>query len=146
AAGADVAARVRLVRGDMRDFDLGERFDLALIAVKSFAYLAGRAEQQRALACVAAHLRPGGLLALDLLHPSPAWLARPPGSLWQDLVRRVPERGMTVARTETVVSTDLAAQVRVIRSSYELVADDGRVSKRFVEWPFRYTYRFQAEH
>src|SRR5437868_3704224 len=82
AAGAEVAARVRLVRGDMRDFDLGSTFDLTLIAVKSFAYLTGRAEQQRALARVATHLRPGGLLALDLLHPSPAWLARPAGSVW----------------------------------------------------------------
>jgi hypothetical protein len=53
---------------------------------------------------------------------------------------------VTVARTEAVVSIDLAAQVRVIRSAYEVVADDGTVTKRFVEWPFRYTYRFEAEH
>ncbi|MDP8924845.1 MAG: hypothetical protein M3O34_18495, partial [Chloroflexota bacterium] len=116
------------------------------IAVKSFAYLIARADQQAALAAVAAHLRPGGLLALDLLHPSPAWLLEPPGSLRQDLVEHVPEQGLTVARTEAVVSTDLAAQVRVIRSAYEIVADGGSVTKRFVEWPYRYTYRFEAEH
>jgi len=33
----------------------------------------------------------------------------------------------------------------VIRSAYEVVSD-GQVTKRFVEWPFRYTYRFEAEH
>ena len=145
-AGLEESAPVRLVRGDMRAFEVGEVFDLAVIAVKSFAYLVTRADQQRALAAVAAHLRPGGLLALDLLHPSPAWLLEPPGSLRQDLVGHLPEQGVTVARTEAVVSTDLAAQVRVIRSAYEIVADDGSVTKRFVEWPYRYTYRFEAEH
>ena len=144
--GLEASGRARLVRGDMRSFELGEQFDLAIIAVKSFAYLLTRADQQRALAAVAAHLRPGGLLALDLLHPSPAWLLEPPGSLRQDLVEHVPARGVTLARTEAVVSTDLAAQVRVIRSAYEIVADDGAVTKRIVEWPYRYTYRFEAEH
>lgn len=145
AAGPDVANNAELLRGDMRSFELGERFDLALIAAKSFAYLISRADQLRALSCIAAHLRPGGLLALDLLHPSPAWLQEPPGSLRQDLVQHVPERRITVARTEAVVSTDLAAQVRVIRSAYEVVASDGTLTKRFVEWPYRYVYRFEAE-
>src|SRR3954470_9386576 len=124
AAGSEVAERARLVEDDMRDFRLGHTFDFALVAVKSFAYLQTAADQLEALACIASHLRPGGLLALDLLHPSLEWLAQSPGSLRQDLVRRVPEWGVTVARTETAVSTDRAAQVRVIRSAYELVGDD----------------------
>ena len=150
AAGPAVAARARLAQGDMRSFALdgndGAPFDLAIIAVKSFAYLLDPADQLAALSRAAAYLRPGGLLALDLLHPSPAWLLEPPGSLRQDLVQHVPGQGVTVARTEAVVSTDLARQVRVIRSAYEVVAADGSLTKRFVEWPFRYTYRFEAEH
>lgn len=145
AAGPQVAARVRLVRGDLRTIDLGERFDLAIVAVKTFAYLVTRGEQQQALAAVADHLRPGGLLALDLPNPTPEWLSRPPGSVRQDVFGELPSSGAIVARTETMVSTDLAAQVRVIRSAYEVVSD-GQVTKRFVEWPFRYTYRFEAEH
>ena len=144
-AGPETMARARLVQGDMRGFTLSTRFDLAVIAVKSFAYLVDRVDQQHVLAAVAEHLRPGGVLAMDLMHPSPAWLLRPPGSLHQDLVQHVPERGVTLARTETVVSTDLAAQVRVIRSAYEMVADDGSVTKRFVEWLYRYSYRFEVE-
>lgn len=143
-AGPELAARVRLVRGDLRYFELSERFDLAIIAVKTFAYLLTRHEQQQALAAVAAHLRPGGLLAIDLLNPTPDWLSRPPGSVRQDVFGQL-SSGATVARTETMVSTDLAAQVRVIRSAYEIVTD-GVVTKRIVEWPFRYTYRFEAEH
>ena len=74
AAGPAATSRAKLVEGDMRDFALGETFDLAIVAVKSFAYLVSRADQQRALANVAAHVRPGGLLAMDFLDPSPAWL------------------------------------------------------------------------
>src|SRR5437773_378547 len=76
---------------------------------------------------------------------APAWLLEPPGSLRQDLVQEDRDQGITVARTEAVVSTDLASQVRVIRSAYEIVAADGSVTKRFVEWPYRYIYRFEAE-
>lgn len=145
AAGAVVESRVHLVEGDMRSFDLDAVFDLAIIAVKSFAYLTRRNEQQEALATVAAHLRPGGLLAIDLLNPSPTWLLEPPGSVRQDLVQYVPAMSATIVRDEAVVGTDTAEQIRTIRSAYEIIADDGSVRKRLVEWPFRYTCRYEAE-
>jgi len=145
-AGPSVQGRVKLEQADMRSFGLGTTFDLAIIAVKSFAYLTGRVDQEQTLNTATAHLRPGGLLALDLLNPTPTWLMESPGSMHQDLIKRAPSLGATVARTETVVKTDLAAQVRIIRSAYEIVSDDGSVTKRFVEWPFRYTFRFEAEH
>jgi SAM-dependent methyltransferase len=144
-AGPDVTGRARLVEGDMRSFAADGPFDLAILPVKSFAYLVERADQQSALRCIAAHLRPGGVFALDLLHPRPEWLAQPPGSLRNDLTRSVAERGIVVSRTETAVSTDLAAQIRVIRSAYDVIARDGSVTRRIVEWPFRYSYRFEAE-
>ncbi|MBV9355441.1 MAG: class I SAM-dependent methyltransferase [Chloroflexi bacterium] len=142
----EAGAAARLVQGDMRDFDLGETFDLAIIATKSFAYLVDRRDQAQALSCIARHLRPGGLLALDLLHPRPAWLQDPPGTLRQDLTAYAPRLDAIVSRTETMVEIDLARQLRIIRSAYEIVAADGTVTKRFVEWPYRYTYRFEAEH
>lgn len=146
AAGARVADRVRLVRGDVRTFDLDEQFGLAIVPTNSFTYLLTRAEQLAALGRIAAHLRPGGLLALALFHPSPDWLASPDGSLRQDLCQQDRDRARTIVRTETVVATDRAAQVREIRSAYEIIACDGSVTKRLVQWPFRYTFRFEAEH
>ncbi len=145
ASGADVAARARLVEGDMRAFAINARFDLALLPARSFAYLVARSEQLAALQAIARHVRPGGLFVLDLLNPRPDWLAQPPGSLRNDLTHDVPERGVVVSRTETAVSTDLATQVRVIRSAYEIIAPDVAVTKRIVEWPFLYVYRFEAE-
>src|SRR5947208_381709 len=43
AAGPEVMARAELVQADMREFALDTPFDLAVIAVKSFAYLVRRA-------------------------------------------------------------------------------------------------------
>jgi SAM-dependent methyltransferase len=146
AAEPALAPRIRLVTADMRDFEVEGSFDLAIVAVKSFAYLTERADQLRCLARIAAHLRPGGLLAIDLLHPQPEWLASPVGSIRDDLLQRSERHGFTLSRVESVVSTDLARQIRVIRSAYEAIDDHGQpVAKRFVEWPFRYTYRFEAE-
>jgi SAM-dependent methyltransferase len=138
----------RLVQADMRDFRLETTgFDLAIAAVKSLAYLTERDDQLRCLKTIATHLRPGGVLAIDFLHPRPDWVSAASGSMRDDLLQHVPERGYTLSRVESVVSNDLARQVRVIRSAYEMVDDRGAViGKRFVEWPYRWTYRFEAEH
>jgi SAM-dependent methyltransferase len=142
------AGRAHLVHADMRDFRLAEDdFDLAILAVKSFSYLTEREDQLRCLRTIGAHLRPGGLLVLDLLHPRPEWVGAAQGSMREDLVQEVAERGYTLSRVESVVTTDLARQLRVIRSAYEVIDDRGSIiEKRFVEWPFRWTYRFEAEH
>jgi len=142
------AAQARLIQADMRDFRLDEQdFDLAILAVKSFAYLTEPGDQLSCLRHIHAHLRPGGLLAIDFMHPQPEWVAAAPGALRDDLLQRVPDRGYTVSRVESVVSTDLARQVRIIRSAYEVIDDSGSIrTKRLVEWSYRWTYRFEAEH
>jgi SAM-dependent methyltransferase len=138
----------QLEQADMRTFQLEEAdFDLAVVAVKSFAYLLEPADQLRCLETICAHLRPGGLLAMDLMHPTLEWLTAPRGSMRDDLLTYVPQHGYTLSRVESVVSVDRARQVRVIRSIYETVDDSGHViDKRFVEWPYRWLHRFEAEH
>jgi SAM-dependent methyltransferase len=137
-----------LRQADMRTFSLGRKdFDLAIVAVKSFCYLTDVEDQIRCLEAIHAHLRPGGVLAMDLMHPRLEWLSAPQGSMRDDLLQHVPERGITLSRVESVVTTDLARQVRVIRSIYETVDDRGKViDKRFVEWPYRWIHRFEIEH
>ncbi|MBV9579650.1 MAG: class I SAM-dependent methyltransferase [Chloroflexi bacterium] len=138
----------QLIQADMRTFRLDQHdFDLATVPVKSFAYLTQAADQLRCLESIHAHLRPGGLLAMDLMHPLPEWTSAARGSMRDDLLQYVAEQGFTLSRVESVVSTDLARQIRVIRSIYETVDDTGKVlDKRFVEWPYRWIHRFEAEH
>jgi SAM-dependent methyltransferase len=146
---AEARSRVDLVQADMRSFDVRAhgQFDLAIVAVRSFAYLIEPEDQLACLERIAAHLRPDGLLAIDLLHPRPEWIGARAGSMRDDLVQYSLEHGFTLARVESVVSTDVSRQVRVIRSAYEAIDDHGRVlAKRFVEWPYRWLHRFEAEH
>lgn len=49
-----------LVTGDIRDFDLGRRFDAAYLPVNSLGYLRTHEDLVRHFRCVARHLRPGG--------------------------------------------------------------------------------------
>jgi SAM-dependent methyltransferase len=51
--------------GDMRDFALGTRFDAVTCLFNSIAYVTDLAEMRAAVACMAAHLVPGGVLIIE---------------------------------------------------------------------------------
>ena len=62
----DAAARIRLVHGDMKAFDLEQTYGLIIIAFRSFQCLLTKQEQSACLTCIRQHLENGGLLLLDL--------------------------------------------------------------------------------
>jgi SAM-dependent methyltransferase len=51
--------------GDMRDFDLGSRFDAVCSLFSAVSYLPATADLDAAIATMARHLRPGGVLVID---------------------------------------------------------------------------------
>ena len=59
-------ADLELVVGDMRDLDLGERFDLILVQREAFQLILDRQQATRALRSLARHLATGGALVIDL--------------------------------------------------------------------------------
>jgi SAM-dependent methyltransferase len=61
--------RVDAVTADARSFSLPRRFALALAPMQVVQLLGGAEGRRRALACVARHLEPGGLLAVALADP-----------------------------------------------------------------------------
>lgn len=56
--------------GDMRDFDLPDRYAMIVIAFNSFFHNLTQADQLATLACCRRHLEPGGRLAIVAFHPS----------------------------------------------------------------------------
>jgi predicted TPR repeat methyltransferase len=56
----------RLVRGDVRSFDLGQRFDVITCLFDSLNYLTQKRDLERAFRCARRHLAPNGLFAFDL--------------------------------------------------------------------------------
>lgn len=64
--------RCVFVKGDMRDFQLGEKFDLILNLFTSFGYFDRADDNMRVLRCVRDHLRSTGVFVLDYLNA--AWV------------------------------------------------------------------------
>ena len=63
----------RLVRADMAAFDLGERFDVVTCLFGSIAYLLTSSDLRRAVATMAGHLEPGGVLVVEPWYAPEAW-------------------------------------------------------------------------
>jgi SAM-dependent methyltransferase len=143
----DVQARVRLVEGDMRDFDLGARFPLITLPFRSFQHLETPEDQRAALRVLARHLAPGGRMVLDLFNPSlpflgdERWLVAPLAEPAVDL----PD-GRRMVRTMRMVSRDWFAQVQEIELSHRITWPDGRAEDHTGTARLRYTFRFEAEH
>lgn len=66
---------LRLMEGRLDDFALGDRYDLILIAYYGFSYVLDPDARRACLACVAAHLAPGGTVVVHL--PASDLLSRP---------------------------------------------------------------------
>lgn len=105
---------VETVAGDARAFSLGRRFGLVIAPMQTVQLLGGR--HADFVACAAAHLAPGGLVAAALANP-PAYegeikplpdMREEDGWLWssQPVAVRPAPTGMVILRTREVVSPD----------------------------------------
>jgi SAM-dependent methyltransferase len=97
---AAASARVELVEGDMRDFDLGQTFSLIFVARNSLLHLSEQQEFAAFFASVRRHLKPDGVLAFDIFNPSISLLARPGGERFHVMSVMSPSYGeITVEAT-----------------------------------------------
>lgn len=122
ARAAAAGAAIRLVQADMRDFDLGERFDLIFIPINSLGHLLTRPDVEACFHCVRAHLAPPGRFVVDVFNPSLAILGRDPGR-WYEVGEYTDAQGERVRLIEQN-RYDPATQVNHIVWRFE--ADDGR--------------------
>ncbi len=93
--------RVRLIQGDMRDFHLGEKFDLIFIGFNAFLHLLTDDDAQAALRCMGEHCHPETRLAIDIFVPDPFFLFRPPNQRIATMEYTDPNNGQTVKVSET---------------------------------------------
>jgi ubiquinone/menaquinone biosynthesis C-methylase UbiE len=67
----EVRRRAILVKADARDFALGRKFNLVILAFSSVNHLLTPEDQDRAMACLKRHLMEDGLLAVASFNPHP---------------------------------------------------------------------------
>jgi SAM-dependent methyltransferase len=123
--------RVRFVEGDIRDFDLGESFDLVIIGFNSLAYIHTIEDHLAHLQCVRRHLAPGGRYAIDVQTPYLSLLAEARSALFPPVRREIdwPHPAPGIARFSSFYVTsryDAATQTEYTTHYWEIFHDDGR--------------------
>lgn len=132
------SAAVQLVIGDMRQFDLGRAFGLAIVACNTLAYF-NDAEALDVLAAVRRHLRPGGALGLDL--PSTPDLSPSPEAHGLVDTFFEPTTGHAVQVSAQTKAGPLSSSVAVTWH-YDELLPDGRVARH--TFPVTYHIRLPA--
>ena len=144
---AAVRSRVRLVQGDMRDFELGEAFHLVTMPFRPFQHLLTVEDQLSCLGSVRRHLVDGGRLILDLFNPSLDALTSPTrGDECGDEPEFEMPDGRRVTRRYRVAADDLIGQTRHVEFIYYVTHPDGRTERLVDSFRLRYLFRFEAEH
>jgi RimJ/RimL family protein N-acetyltransferase/SAM-dependent methyltransferase len=140
---AEVRARVTLTEGDMRGFELRRQFGLVFMTARTLQALLTREDQRACLERCARHLRPGGLLGIDVFNPRLDRLVRPGGVDEKPDEHEGPE-GRQVRETGHT-DYDLASQTLIWRSRLECRERDGQTTVRGYVCPLHYFFRFEME-
>jgi len=138
---ADLADRVKLVRADMRRFDLDARFDLAIVPINTFMHNRTLDDQLATLAAIRRHLTAQGLLVIDLFHPDP----NAPDDRRLVLHRVRPGVGGQPILQFTTRALDWENQVSSVMYIVDEPDEEGMVRRTVFPFELRFLYRHEAE-
>lgn len=139
-----VGKRARLVEGDLRHLALDEQYALAISAIGSFMHLLTPAEQLQALEGVHRHLKPQGLLVVDLPRPDTEAWSMAHQELLLEWIKPNPWGEGTIAKLSSY-SLELPRQRQHITYFYDEVAPSGALRRTVVSFTLRYTFPFEME-
>jgi SAM-dependent methyltransferase len=140
-------SNARWIEGDMRSFEAGERFDLAIIPGHSFQFMLTPNDQLAALACAKQHLKAGGRLVIHLDHQDVKWLGKIHGEFERAKDVTHPKTGHTI-QTWRAWKYERATQTASATTRWKEVGGDGNVLD---EWEtgtvqLHCLFRFEMEH
>ena len=142
-----VRGKVELVEADIRDFNLGRRFSLVTTPFRPFQHLLTVEDQFACLATIRRHLVEDGRLILDIYNPSIDFLANVKvGEEFGEEPEFTMPDGRRIVRRHRIASRDRFEQVSQIELIYSVTHPDGRNERLVHDFPFRYLFRFEAEH
>jgi SAM-dependent methyltransferase len=141
-----VRRRIRFINGDMSDLHLHRRFGLVFAAFRVFMALLDSDAQRATLAGVRRHLRPGGVVAIDLFDPRFDLLGPgdQPGRAAQSAI--LPS-GNRVTATALTRHNDPLRQVLTERWRFTETGSDGEaIRSEDEELSLRWTHRHEMRH
>jgi SAM-dependent methyltransferase len=124
--------RLDFVEADLLGLGLADagRYGFVFVALNSIMLLATREGQRAAFRTMAAHLRPGGIAAVDAWLPDAEDLGRFDGRIFLEWVRREPASGAVVTKTGSALH-DAATGTIALTAIFE-EAMQGEVARRWV--------------
>ena len=141
--------RVDLVHADLRDFALPTQFGLAIAPGRTFQLLLTPDDQRSVLATIHRHLRPGGVLVLQLFDPlldACAAFDGVPSSTDRGTVV-LPDSGHRVTRRVLRRTTEPLQQLMTEVWEFTELDDAGNALRREQETlRMRWTYRFEMRY
>jgi SAM-dependent methyltransferase len=125
----DVKRRVRLHPGDMRTFDLGQQFPLALMPFRPLQHMLTLEDQLAALEKARRHLTDGGILGFDVFFPNFRLFDEPDGvekpeREWVDQKGRTVRRFFLRHRVDRVNQVIYASFIFRTYAGKELISEE----------------------
>jgi SAM-dependent methyltransferase len=142
---APFAERAQLISGDMQHFSLSRLFELVVLGLNSFMHLLTTAQQLDCLRAIRAHLRPAGLLFIDLPNPH-AMLREIPTVLLHQFTR--PSVLAPQSQVTLWSSTTFASAEQLARSTLFFDESEGQgqpVRRTISNVTLRLTFRYELE-
>jgi len=127
--GATPGGSLSFELADLLEVDLDARFALVFIALNSLVLLGTRERQAAGVRAAARHLRPGGLLVVDIWLPDQADLELYDGRLNLEWERTDPETGLQVAKVDAARHDPSTGHVEMFTWFDTWSADGGPVSR-----------------
>lgn len=140
----DIHENIALLKGNMTNFDLKEKFSLVLIIFNSFQFLLTEEGQDNCLRCIHRHLNPNGKLIISVFNPD---LSRPEGILRKDGDKPIldyPEKGDS---TEILNYQffDHEKQITDVRFIIDTVKSNNVLERRTLDFKLRYFFPKEFE-
>ena len=134
---------MELRRLDMRNLDFSNQFDLVICALDSFGHMLTIEDQEACLSGIFRALKPGGVVAIDVMNANPEMLSARDGAV----LLQSDFEGVNRARIKHFVSwlSDYEAQQIAVEHMYDTVASDDSVKRRQSGYDLRYFFRFEME-
>jgi len=144
----NVQKRVKLIQGNMTDFETGEKYSLVTLPFRPFQHLITVEEQKACLGCIHKHLIPHGLLIIDVFNPNPARLV--PNPKYEVEIEDLPETllpdGRKLRRASLTAGYHREQQYNEYELIYYVTRPGGRTERLEQSFPMRYFYRYEMEH
>ena len=138
--------RVQLVREDMTEFELGEKFRTIVIPFRPFQHLLETEQQIACLNCARKHLAENGRLIVDFFQTDPERMHDP---MFQNELRLAEydlPGGRHVVLSERVAAFRRALQRNDVEMIFRVTHPDGKEERLVMAWTLRYFFRYEVEH